>query len=146
MTTQMVNDMMSAYSEDAVDFANLKFGMTLDFSSESIEKVEQIADTLYQARPRGFLARIFRRGPSDADVEQICKMLGGYIGEVFRRNKGGDWAIHPDFNALGVQRDQAWIFPPSKVHKRLANGPEDNLWSYFRVVLDEPWESSASDS
>lgn len=141
MSGPTINDMMSAYSEDAVDFANLKFGVKLDFSVASIQDVERIAEQLYSARPHSFLAKLFRKGPSDAEVEQMCKMLGGYIGQVFRQVKGGEWAIHSDFNALGVKRGEAWIFPPSKVHKRLSNGAEDNLWSYFRVVVEEPWES-----
>jgi len=140
MASPTINDMMSAYSEDAVDLAKQKFGVALDFSNASIEKVEEIADQLYRSRPRGFLAKLVRKGPSESDVEQICKMLGGYIGEVFRRTKGGNWAIHPDINVLGVHRGDDWIFPPSKVHKRLNHGSEDNLWSYFRVVLDAPWE------
>ena len=140
MTSPTINDMMSAYSEDAVDFAKQNFDVALDFSDVSIEQVEAIADRLYQTIPHGFMAKLFRKGPSEEELEQICKMLGGYIGEVFRRAKGGDWAINPEFNVLGVQRDKAWIFPPSKVHKRLSNGAEDNLWSYFRVLCDEPWE------
>ncbi len=142
MASPGINEMMAAYAEDAADFAKGKFGVDLDFSCESVEKVEEIASQLYQARPRGFLIKLFRSGPSDEEIEQVCKMLGGYIGEVYRRIKGGDWAVHPDFNALGVQRGEAWIFPPAKVHKRLSNGAEDNLWSYFRVVLDESWMSA----
>ena len=141
MASLTINDMMSAYSEDAVDFAKQNFGVDLDFASSSIEQVEQIVEKLYQSRPRGFIAKLTRKGPSEEEIETLCKMLGGYIGQVFRQIKGGDWAIHPDFNAIGVQRGDAWIFPPSKVLKRLNNGSEDNLWSYFRVVLDEPWES-----
>lgn len=132
--------MMSAYSEDAVDFARQNFGVALDFSYASIEQVEAIADRLYRTIPHSFMAKLFRKVPSEADLDQICKMLGGYIGEVFRRAKGGDWAINPEFNVIGVQRDEAWIFPSSKVHQRLSNGAEDNLWMFFRVMCGEPWE------
>ena len=95
--------MMSAYSEDAVDFARQNFGVALDFSYASIEQVEAIADRLYRTIPHSFMAKLFRKVPSEADLDQICKMLGGYIGEVFRRAKGGDWAINPEFNVIGVQ-------------------------------------------
>jgi hypothetical protein len=114
-----INDMMIAYSLDAVDFAKDRFGIVLDFSIESVERTEKIAEQLFQARPRGFLAKSLRQGPSEAEVEQICKMLGGYIGEIYRKSKGGDWGIHPEFQAIGINRDDAWIFPPAKVHKRV---------------------------
>lgn len=137
MATTTINDMMSAYAEDAVDFARANFGIELDFSTASVEHVESIADRLYQSRPKGFLSKIFRKGPSDEEIQQLCKMLGGYVGEIYRRVKGGDWAINQEFQAIGVLVGESWVFPPAKVHKRLMNGPEDNLLSYFRVISEQ---------
>jgi hypothetical protein len=143
MNTPSINDVMAAYAEDAVDYARSVFGIALDYSSGSIEHVESIADKLYRDRPRGWLSKLTGRGPTPDEIDKICKILGGYIGEVFRRSQGGDWAVHDEFNALGVRRDEAWIFPPAKVHKRLENGAEDNLWSYFQIVLEAPWNKPA---
>ena len=140
MPTPTINDMMSAYAEDAVDFARRNFGITLDYTTESVRKVEAIAETLVQARPKNFVSRLFRKSPSEEELQTVCKMLGGYIGEIYRRAKGGEWAVNEEFQALGVQQGENWIFPPSKVNKRLTNGAEDNLWSYFSVLLAEPWE------
>lgn len=137
MTTTTINDMMSAYAEDAVDFARANFGIELDFSPASVEQVETIADQLYQSRPKGFLSKVFRKGPSEEEIQQICKMLGGYVGEIYRRVKGGDWALNQEFQAIGVVAGESWVFPPAKVHKRLTNGSEDNLLSYFRVVSEQ---------
>lgn len=131
--------MMSAYAEDAVDFARQKFDASLDYSQASVEHVESIANQLFQARPKGIFGRLFKKGPSEEEIQIVCKMLGGYIGEVLRRSKGGEWAINQEFSAIGIQCGELWVFPPAKVHKRLTNGSEDNLWSYFRVVLEEPW-------
>ena len=142
MTSPTVNDMMAAYAEDAVDFARSKFGIALDYTNESVERVEFIAEQLMQAaRPKGLLGKLLHKAPSDEEIQAVCKMLGGYIGEVFRRAKGGEWGINQEFQALGVQQGENWIFPPAKVHKRLTNGSEDNLWSYFRIVLEEPWQT-----
>ena len=99
-----------------------------------------MAEMLIQARPKGIVAKLFRRAPSEAEVQKVCKMLGGYIGEVFRRARGGEWALDQEYQALGLHRGDRWVFPPAKVHKRLTNGAEDNLWSYFNVLLEEPWE------
>ena len=139
MTSATVNDMMAAYAEDAVDFARTKFGISLDYASESVERVELIAEQLMQAaRPKGLLGKFLRKAPSDEEIQTVCKMLGGYIGEVYRRNRGGEWGVNQEFKALGVRQGENWIFPPAKVHKRLTNGSEDNLWSYFRILLEEP--------
>jgi len=139
MTPPTINDMMSAYAEDAVDFARQRFGISLDYSHASVEQVESIAAKLFQSQPKGFVGKLFHKGPSEEEIQTICKMLGGYIGEVLRRTKGAEWAINQEFSAIGLQNGETWLFPPAKIHKRLANGAEDNLWSYFRVVLDQPW-------
>ena len=138
MTTLTINDMMAAYAEDAVDFARTNFGISLDYANASVERVEFMAEQLVQARPKGFIGKLLRKTPSEEEVEKVCKMLGGYIGEVYRRTKGGDWGINQEFQALGVSQGENWIFPPAKVHKRLTNGAEDSLWSYFGVLIQEP--------
>ncbi len=140
MPTPTITEMMSAYAEDAVDFAHNNFGITLDYTNESVRHVETMAEKLVQARPKNFVTRLFRKSPSEEELQSVYKMLGGYIGEVYRRAKGGEWAINKEFQALGVKQGESWIFPPAKVHKRLTNGAEDNLWSYFSVLLAEPWE------
>ena len=138
MSQPTLNDVMVAYAEDAVDFARRNFEVSLGYSNESIERVEGIAARLYDAKLKGLLGKIFRKGPSDDQAQGICKALGGYIGEVYRRSKGGDWAINQEFQAIGILAGETWIFPPAKVFKRLTNGAEDDLWFYFRVMLKEP--------
>jgi hypothetical protein len=136
MTETTINDMMFAYAEDAVDFAHTNFGIELDFTRSSLEHVEHIAGQLYQTRPKGILSKVFHKGPSEEEIQQVCKMLGGYIGEIYRKVKGGDWAINQEFQAIGILFGESWVFPPSKVNKRLTNGSEDNLVSYFQVISE----------
>jgi hypothetical protein len=137
MDSPSLNETMLAYAEDAVAFASQQFGITLDYSHDSIQQTEKIAEAMFKTIPSGFLGKLFQRGPSEEELDQFCKMLGGYIGEVYRRNRGGDWAINEEFSAVGIQRGESWIFPPSKVYKRLTNGKEDDLWFYFQVMLKQ---------
>ena len=88
-----ISDMMVAYAQDAVDFAQAKFGETLDYSERSVQKVERCLRQLYDAKPMGFLGKLFAKGPSDEDVLTVAKMFGGYVGEVVRRHHGGDWVL-----------------------------------------------------
>ena len=108
-------------------------------STQSISKLEIIAEQLHKTMKPTFISKIFRKGPSNEDVDIVCKMLGGYFGEVYLKSMPGVWEINEEFGVLGIKHQDSWIFPPSKVHKRLINGAEDNLESYFKVVLSQPW-------
>ena len=97
MSEVTANDMMEAYALDAVDFGK-KFDKDLDFSRESIERVEQICTILYNAIPKNFFTKLIRRNPTDEQKLQISKLFGGYIGEVMRKNFGGNWSIENPSN------------------------------------------------
>ena len=140
----LVRQMMEAYASDAVNAARNNFNIELDYSPESIKTIEDLLGRLYPAVRRGWFRRLLRLGLSDEQVDMICKMFGGYIGEVVRRQKGGEWAIITNplgtENVIALVNGEEKIFPPSKVYKRLVNGEEDNVWHYFQVVteLSEP--------
>ncbi len=136
MAESTINGTMSALAHDAVEFARRNFGVALDFSNASVERVEIIAEELYQSIPHGVLNRLFHLSPSEGEMQNICNMLGAYIGEVFRRSKGGEWATNQEFSAVGIQHGASWLFPQAKVHDRLTNGSEDDLWAYFRRLIE----------
>jgi hypothetical protein len=60
MSEATANDMMKAYALDAVDFGK-KFNEDLVFPRESIERVERICTILYNAIPKNFFTKLFRR-------------------------------------------------------------------------------------
>ncbi|MBD9357480.1 hypothetical protein [Methylomonas albis] len=136
MTEPSPDEIMAAYAANAVTFALSNFGISLDFTVESIEHIESLANRLFHTRPKGFIARLFRKQPSDNDVQNVCKMLGSYIGEVYRQNKGGEWQINPDHQAIGLLDGETWIFPLAKVLKRITNGKKDDLSVYFAEILE----------
>ena len=138
--TPTVLDMMSAYALDAVDHAKTQ-DINLDFSPESVRAVETILGTMYDAKPKGLLTRLFFLGPSPEVLLTFAKMYGEYVGEVLRRSSGGEWyidrSIVPGQATIGLRNGDHAIWPPSKIGKRLSNGPEDNVWHYFQVVAKE---------
>lgn len=136
MTEPSPNDIMAAYAANAVNFAQSNFGVSLDFTVESMEQVEALANRLFHTRPKGFVAKLFRKQPSDNDVQDVCKMLGSYIGEVYRQNKGGEWQINHDLQAIGLLDGETWIFPLAKVLKRITNGKKDDLKAYFAEIAE----------
>ncbi len=135
------NDMMEAYAMDAVEHAKATMGIDLDYTPESVEKVEMILDRMHKTMPRGGLSRLLKGSIPPDIFEQACKMYGGYIGEVLRRHSGGEWRIDnetdPAYPVIGLWKDEHRIWPPVKVGKRLTNGPEDNVWHYFQLIQKE---------
>jgi len=133
-----ITDMMVAYAMDAVDHAQKAFGRNLDYSLASVEAVEEVLAAMYEAKPKGLLGRLFKARPSPEVMWSFAKMYGGYVGEVLRRHRGGDWFVDeeivPGQKTLGLRKGDHRIWPPAKVGKRLVNGPEDNVWHYLQVV------------
>lgn len=136
----LIRQMMEAYATDAVDAARANYGIELNYSPDSVKTVEELLGKIYPHVRRGRFRKFFRIGLSEADVDTICKMFGGYIGEVVRRQRGGVWQIiqNPlgDENVIALVNGDDKIFPPAKVFKRLMNGEEDDVWFYFQVVTD----------
>ncbi len=123
-----IAEIAAAYSLDAVDIAAQNFGISLDWSDASIRKIEEMLGRLHDDMGKS-------RPPEDA-VWTFAKAFGSYIGEVTRRNHGGVWGMismdQESFPGL-QQANGELIWPWSKAHKRLMNGPEDNVWHYFRL-------------
>lgn len=138
-----VADMMAAYAQDAVDHAQASSGIALDFSQESIERVEDILEQLHSSLPRGILAKLFGRGPSRQDIETMAKMYGGYIGEVWRRTTGGEWSFDtetvPGHQSICFTKADYRVWPVAKVYKRITVGSGDNVWWFSRVLLQR-WQ------
>lgn len=134
-------DMMVAYAEDAVDMARANFQVELDYSERSVQRVERCLAQLHSTIPKGFFGKMLGRGPSPEQIETVAKMFGAYVGEVFRRHYGGEWVVEPAPGAPGpvvtLVHPNGRFFPPAKVHKRIANGDEDNVWHYYQVLTRE---------
>ncbi|MFD1136687.1 hypothetical protein [Paenibacillus urinalis] len=139
-----VADMMKAYAEDAVELAE-KLGVKLDYSEDSIMSLEGILQRYHEELPRG-VRRMFSRGPSEQEKIQMSKAWGGYLGETMIRHLGGEWqrsSVSEDTIALVVSKvidGEEYpheIYPPSKVYRRIINGPEDNVWHYYLVLKED---------
>lgn len=131
LRTYSAADMCKAFAEDARQKAQRDFGVTLDFSPASVERLEGILARQVEEMKDSPLLPI--------QIEAIAKVWGAYLGEVIRRQRGGDW-ISPKtgpFAGLCVLRmGTEEICPLAKVYKRLSDGAEDNLFAYSQVLLE----------
>lgn len=108
---------MGGYAQEAVDLAQRDFQVKLDYSEESIRRLEDL---------------IARQGQVSAERRRRFALLwGAYLGEVARRHHGAEWL------ADGVLKfGTGELSPPSKVNKRFINGAEDNVYFYYQMIFN----------
>jgi hypothetical protein len=122
-----VNAMADAYAEKAVKTA-LEFNTRLDYSENSLIEVEAILAELAAKSA----------GASGDEVGEICKTWGSYLGEVVRRRFGGEWSVETypgkQFATLTLSVGANKLFPTMKIHRRLTQGEDDSVWSFYKMV------------
>jgi len=136
MAPQGLSEIMQSYAEQAVAAAREQ-QIQLDYSEESLKQVENILERLDAPISGGGRASA---APADADTEDLCKMWGGYLGEVVRRRWGGEWVLetYPGGNVLTVALSVpgGTVFPSMKIYRRLSQGAAENVWSFYCMMRD----------
>ncbi|MDE5564400.1 MAG: hypothetical protein K2I93_04540 [Oscillospiraceae bacterium] len=117
------------YCEGAIKFA-LQFGKKFSYKYEDIKDMEEILEILhcdYQSKKL-----------TDEMVESISVSLGIYLGQVMLENKlyecGYQWNTEGDGLCL-AKNDKNKMFPISKVWKRITNGIEDSVKSFYDIGI-----------
>jgi hypothetical protein len=134
-----VAEIAEAYALDAVDLAARNFSVALDWSEASVRQVEQMLGRLHD--------EMASAQPPEDTVWTFAKAFGSYVGEVLRRHHGGEWGMVSMGGQLfpGLQQTGGSLcWPWGKAHKRLVNGPEDNVWHYYSVLVQRPAEPDAT--
>src|SRR5688572_24859797 len=131
------NVFMPLLAEEAVKFASAR-GATLDYSPDSVERVESLLGELHESRSAGKLA--------DRDLNLHAHQFGAYIGEVLRRKYGGHWAEDHEVagpKSFPVHWKESQSFPVGWCGKRILNGDEDNVWFKLQVLTSDEYQSGA---
>ncbi len=122
---QSIADMMQSCAAEAVHAAHEQFGFTLDYSDHSIESLETILANLHISEDK-------------EAVEQAVKQWGSYLGEVVRRNFGGEWELlQPPGRAAAVPTlviAGSQLYPLMKVFRRLTMGEPENVWKFYEKI------------
>jgi hypothetical protein len=122
---------MAALAAHAVERAKSGYGITLNYSPDSVKQVETVLAMKYnmqKAQPM-----------SERDVADAAHLWGAYIGEVMKRKRPAHWmrdssaagegALPIVFNDTGEES-----YPCVWVYHRLKNGEEDNVWVKFSFI------------
>jgi hypothetical protein len=118
----------------AVKTARMKWDLSLDFTPASLEALErvleQLHDMLKTATPE--------ERPTDEKIQAQASIWGAYVGEVFRRHRGGKWSFSSEFGLhLVFEGKGGTVFPARKVWKRIVEGPGDAIPFYFHAVCNQ---------
>jgi hypothetical protein len=121
---------MASDAADAVKLTDTYFCEALDFTGESVATLERLVEDVHYSMPKG---------KTPENIELLCRLWGAYIGEVFRRNAGGEWATWKDRNAeaVALRCGGVTIFPHDTVRKRLTSGAVHDLGAYYQAFRDQ---------
>lgn len=129
MSYTSISEMMQAHAEEAVATARA-YRVSLDYSEASLETLEEILAGLYR--------EISGSKPSANQVEEACRMWGGYLGEVVRRRWGGEWSLETypggNFATPTLTVVAGKMFPTMKIHRRLHEGAKENIWNFYCMM------------
>jgi len=119
-------------ANEAVKDARQQNRVDLDYSVASIEAVEKILSSLHDQ---------YVKNPTSIAVNGLSSAYGAYVGEVIRRTEpGAKWERD---DAVGGEKSYPIIwgggssYPMAWCYRRIANGPEDNVWTKYRVLKDQ---------
>lgn len=110
------------WAESQREIANNVFGAKLDYSAESIPKLDQIIKEGWPEPP--------------VLLDEMVLGFGSYLGETIRRVHGGGWCFDPK-HELHYEVGGIKIFPFAKVRKRFLNGEEDSLGFFYSFIRAE---------
>ena len=118
--------MMEGYARAAAEVARQEFKQTLDFTSESIDALDEILVMVGESPER--------------DVDFEARLWGSYLGEVVRRRYAGTWEMteYPGgavaVPAVDVRGSR--LFPLMKVFRRLTVGDEEDLRGFYVMITE----------
>ena len=143
-----LDGVMAAYADQAVELIEQGLGHTADFTFDSVVLAEAMAGCIHVDLPQDFLNHESERDPwdkdRDAELHAVCLMLGGYIGEVIRRDIGGEWVMEeaepasPPTEMLRVL-PRLWINPVGWVRNRILKGSDYNVFGIFEQTVSEDY-------
>ena|SRR5215469_317132 len=128
-TFQTTNDYIQFMAGEAVKDAEKEEWITLDYSIDSIKKVDVVLGHIHDQYVKNKLS---------SDVDALASAYGAYIGEVIRRSEpGAKWdRDHPVAGpkSYPLHWGSGDSFPMAWCHHRITEGEEDSVWVKYYVL------------
>lgn len=121
-----LSSMMEEYARAAAEHARTEFERPLDFSSESVDVLDEIVVLVGES--------------PEVDLDFEVRLWGSYLGEVVRRRYAGIWQMtqYPGgaVSVPAVEVRGSRLFPLLKVYRRLTTGEEEDLRAFYAMVTE----------
>ncbi len=130
MNNNELLQLMTDSADDAVIVSRDQFKIALDFSPASVSLVDA-AINLY-------LDTYKAQALEDKAVFTICNMYGAYVGETFRRIKGGSWILDKENdkspNVFLAKDNNTYAFA-GICYEKLVNNSAVSISEYFDQAI-----------
>ena len=131
MTREELEQLMVDSANNAVSTTAEEFQIELDFSPESIAKVDDIL--------LSWIGRYKDQALEDKAVFTLCNIYGAYLGESFRQLIGGEWIYAGDEDqapyALLEYASKTYAFA-GICYERLVNDSTISVKRYFDQAVN----------
>ncbi|RVT46265.1 hypothetical protein EMM73_09800 [Rheinheimera sediminis] len=131
MNQHEVSELMKATAQDAVVYAAEEHQVLLDFSLDSLSKVDEILSELY--------LRQQEQRHADDLLFTLCNLFGSYTGEIFIHHVGGQWYYDessPDAPYICVHYNGKEFPFASLVYHQIAKTPSASLRNYVGQAMN----------
>lgn len=122
-----INDEMKAAADYTIKATREKFGQELDFSKESIIKLESFLEQAYQS-----LSSRVKDDKTKASISRTANAWGSYLGEFMRLKWGGTWIMKGSERILSIKSID--FHPIEFVYQKITNHPEYSVSQYLSEV------------
>ncbi len=128
-----------------VNFAEMYVTSTFtgckDFTEQSLEPLDRGLGEMHKILTEPADDQLALSRELEFKLPAVCAVVGVYVGETLRRTLGGEW-IEYERDERGVEvltlslgdPEVAVVRPHGKVCKRIEDGSQDSILSYYEVL------------
>jgi hypothetical protein len=120
----IITDEMKSTADYAIKVAKERFKLDLDFSEQSIAKLEDILGQIYW----GFSNRTKAEG-EDGVIFNTAVIWGSFLGEYMRLKMGGIWILKGSDPLVSIKNIE--FSPISLIYQKISNHPEYSVENYI---------------
>jgi hypothetical protein len=121
LAEQMAEDTLEAQK-----FSRKHLVVDLAMSASSVAELEENVDMVEFA---------IAGGKSEENVDLLARIWGAFLGQALIQVAGGSW-IEKD-GRPAVQGANGIAFPHDRVRRRITDGSENNLSTYFAEMIEQ---------
>lgn len=129
---ETLEEIVEKLGDRAVEYAK-SFDKNFDYTEYSIKGLEEILE--YYSND------LIVSSPTENQINSMSLIWGIYLGIVLKIHINSDlsWVKEDvgDGEIIHLKSGENRIFPIDKVYKRLVNGREDNVISFYEVIKEE---------